>query len=76
MADFAQIDKSQWLSGGSDLWDQVPFLLEDYFDNTTSLGTVLKRWNGSSWETVSLKRWNGSSFTVANLKVKKISGWV
>lgn len=36
----------------------------------------LKRWNGSSWESVSVKYWNGSTWSIKPLKRWNGSSWV
>lgn len=75
---FPNFDLPKDVSGGSDSWDNGPagvIISTDFFD-TTTIGSPIKRWNGSSWVEGSLKQWNGSSWQ--NITLKRFNGltWV
>lgn len=69
-----QYDLPTSISGGSDAWDDLQILRDEFF--TAAVLGNLKKWNGTSWVTVPLKRWSGSAWVDVNLKRFNGSSWV
>lgn len=72
-----QFDLPQYISGGADIWDEglAGFILTSEFFDLAAVISRLKKWNGSSWESISLKSWNGSSWEIKPLKRWNGSSW-
>ena len=72
-----QFDLPHGISGGADVWDNelAGFILTSDFFDLAAVISRLKKWNGSSWEAVTLKNWNGSSWEIKPLKRWNGSSW-
>lgn len=70
-----QRDLPSGISGGSDLFDDLPILQSEYF-NIVSTSSGIKFWNGSAWTTVNIRRWNGTSWEISVVKRWDGSQWV
>lgn len=68
------LDLPVGITGGSDAFDDLIILQDEFFAQAVT-GTILKRWNGSTWISVTIKRWSGSVWVDSVLKIKKASGW-
>lgn len=78
-----QIDLPTGVRGGSFTWDNQlagEILDLEFFGQQGTTPPInaplLKRWNGSSWQTVVLRRWNGSSWVVNPIKRWNGSSWI
>ena len=70
-----QRDLPSGIRGGSDLFDSLIILQNEFFPSALPPIGNLKRWDGSSWVPVTLQRWNGSSWVPATLKRWNGSAW-
>ena len=71
-----QRDLPSRIRGGSDLFDALIILQNEFFPSALPALGNLKRWDGLSWVPVTLQRWNGSSWVPATLKRWNGSQWV
>ena len=77
MLDNFNTDYPRYLLGiraGAELYEAESLVDSDLFP-AAALGTVLKRYNGTTWEVVQLKRYNGSSWVNAEIKRYNSSTW-